>query len=681
MARVPLSGSASPRLSPGGVRVPSVGHMPFFLILVVALLFGLTPTAGASEARLEDDGTKLVVEPSGTPGIDNKVSISSTGPTENRRILVKEGATEGIGAPLGNACGPDGTAVSCPAAGVRVVDVTLGDGNDELTITGLDYPPGLLPREAFVIARGDAGNDTLIGGAGRDDLNGGAGLDTVAGRDGDDSLNGGDGPDTISGGDGNDTVDFSQRTQPLTISLDGVADDGEADERDNVLPDVEGVIGGSAGDTLTGSSAANFLDGRDGGDTLNGGAGNDNVSGGPGDDLLTGGEGEDKGFGGGGGDTLEGSTEDDELAGGTGADTVDGGGGNDKLYGGDLIIIGSDGPDQLIGGPGADRLFGGRGNDRLDGGLGPDYLSGESEKDTVTYEDRTGEVVVTLDGLANDGEADEGDNVLPDVEVILGGLEDDDLSGDAGDNTVEGGTGEDLIDGKLDPDRLLGGDRPDLVMARDGDPDEVACGDGRDLAIADREDEVIECETVDRPGSRRVVVGRYALLSPRREVGLRLPRGRRFFPLAQTVKIPIGSTIDPPEGGVVRLTTASDREGGRKLVSASGGPFTVRQRAGRRAVTRLWLSGRLPDCRNGEQQTARRARPPRKLRISEKGEGRVEVHGRYSIGGSFGTSWITEDRCDGTLTTVRRGAVRVRDLRRGRTVLVRPGHPYLAKKP
>ena len=97
-----------------------------------------------------------------------------------------------------------------------------------------------------MIARGDAGNDTLIGGAGRDDLNGGAGLDTVAGGDGDDSLNGGDGPDTISGGGGNDTVDFSQRTQPLTISLDGVADDGEAGERDNVLPDVEGVIGGSA---------------------------------------------------------------------------------------------------------------------------------------------------------------------------------------------------------------------------------------------------------------------------------------------------------------------------------------------------------------------------------------------------------------------------------------------------
>ncbi len=91
------------------------------------------------------------------------------------------------------------------AEDVTEVDVALGDGNDVLTTTGLVDPPGLLPREAFVIARGDAGDDTLTGGAERDDFNGGAGADT------------------ISGGDGIDPANFSQRTQPLTISLDGVA--------------------------------------------------------------------------------------------------------------------------------------------------------------------------------------------------------------------------------------------------------------------------------------------------------------------------------------------------------------------------------------------------------------------------------------------------------------------------
>jgi hypothetical protein len=40
---------------------------------------------------------------------------------------------------------------------------------------------------------------------------------------------------------------------------------------------------------------------------------------------------------------------------------------------------------------------------------------------------------------------------------------------------------------------------------------------------------------------------------------------------------------------------------------------------------------------------------------------------------------MTEDRCDGTLTRVLTGAVRVRDLRRHRTVVVRAGHRYLAR--
>ena len=96
MARVPLSGSASPRLSPGGVRLPSVGHMPFFLILVVALLFGLTPTAGAVVAGLgtSDEGTRLVVEEGGAVGINNNVSISST--PDGPSILVEAVAPEGM---------------------------------------------------------------------------------------------------------------------------------------------------------------------------------------------------------------------------------------------------------------------------------------------------------------------------------------------------------------------------------------------------------------------------------------------------------------------------------------------------------------------------------------------------------------------------------------------------------
>ena len=45
-----------------------------------------------------------------------------------------------------------------------------------------------------------------------------------------------------------------------------------------------------------------------------------------------------------------------------------------------------------------------------------------------------------------------------------------------------------------------------------------------------------------------------------------------------------------------------------------------------------------------------------------------------------GTRWLTRDTCAGTLTKVTRGVVSVRDLRRKRTVTVRAGHSYLARR-
>jgi ferric-dicitrate binding protein FerR (iron transport regulator) len=44
-----------------------------------------------------------------------------------------------------------------------------------------------------------------------------------------------------------------------------------------------------------------------------------------------------------------------------------------------------------------------------------------------------------------------------------------------------------------------------------------------------------------------------------------------------------------------------------------------------------------------------------------------------------GTIWLTQDPCDGTLTTVKRGRVNVRDFKRRRTVSVKAGHSYLAR--
>jgi hypothetical protein len=59
-------------------------------------------------------------------------------------------------------------------------------------------------------------------------------------------------------------------------------------------------------------------------------------------------------------------------------------------------------------------------------------------------------------------------------------------------------------------------------------------------------------------------------------------------------------------------------------------------------------------------------------------QGRFGTRGRYSAATVRGTVWDTVDRCDGTLTVVRRGTVLVTDFVRHVTVAVRAGQSYLA---
>jgi len=62
-------------------------------------------------------------------------------------------------------------------------------------------------------------------------------------------------------------------------------------------------------------------------------------------------------------------------------------------------------------------------------------------------------------------------------------------------------------------------------------------------------------------------------------------------------------------------------------------------------------------------------------------KGRFSTRGRYSAATVRGTIWTVADRCDGTLTTVKRGRVAVRDLRRRRTIVLKAGKRYLARAP
>ena len=60
--------------------------------------------------------------------------------------------------------------------------------------------------------------------------------------------------------------------------------------------------------------------------------------------------------------------------------------------------------------------------------------------------------------------------------------------------------GDDLLVGGPGRDKLYGGTANDRLFARDGQPDVVDCGPGRDSATIDRKDAVKGCERVARTG-------------------------------------------------------------------------------------------------------------------------------------------------------------------------------------
>lgn len=191
-----------------------------------------------------------------------------------------------------------------------------GAGNDMLDgYTGNDLLSGGDGNDALY---GWWGNDTMYGGSGDDQLDGFDGTDRLYGNDGADTLLGDRGADYLEGdngddylegdhfsdgavsadvfrgGAGRDFVSYQTYPTPVTVDLDGAAgDDGQAGEHDTVGADVEGVLGGSGADHLTGNGAANELDGGAGVDVLHGGGGDDTISGNDGADWLYGEAGDD----------------------------------------------------------------------------------------------------------------------------------------------------------------------------------------------------------------------------------------------------------------------------------------------------------------------------------------------------------------------------------------------------
>jgi hypothetical protein len=161
-------------------------------------------------------------------------------------------------------------------------------------------------------------------------------------------------------------------------------------------------------------------------------------------------------------------------------------------------------------------------------------------------------------------------------------------------------------------------------------------------------------------------------------VTVRLPGAAHPVALAGAATVPVGSLVDTRQGGVALKTALP---GGRTQTGTfHGGLFQVRQPEGGRGLTELVLRGPQPTCSAGGARAAATTarRPPRSL-WGHDNHGRFRTRGSNSVITVRGTTWFVSDRCDGTLTRVTSGSVSVRDLRAGRTVIVRAGHRYLAR--
>ena len=360
------------------------------------------------------------------------------------------------------------------------------------------------------IAEGGDGNDTLVGsdnhtlygGRGSDNLSfiggegseayGGSGGDTLLGQSGAEALFGDAGRDTIYGGDGADNL----------YAGESGASSG-----------LESLFGGAGTDTLWGdaSSTATYFSGGRGDDMLRVGSlrhTGDDYYGGDGSDTATFSEltrGAVIRVGGTGTATFGTNVSDftsienvtgtqgaDSIVGGAGANRLNGHLGNDSLYGGggNDTLLGDIGRDLLSISAGIAGLYGGDDDDRLlvtAGISGGGTINGGAGTDTLEVTSSAGWAI----DLVAEELVEQGNTVtLRDMEIILGGVGNDTITGDTLANSFTGGRGNDGLFGGNGADTLIGSDGNDTLIGgsgddvfsigTDGDAESIDGGSGKD---------------------------------------------------------------------------------------------------------------------------------------------------------------------------------------------------------
>jgi hypothetical protein len=275
------------------------------------------------------------------------------------------------------------------------VDVSFTEFPGTVALFGSDGNDTITGAGVGVLQTGPYGGSLFeVDGAGTDQLVGGSGNDRIA----TDNASGDTG-NTFSGGAGTDTFwTGGSSGENAAIRLDGLANDGlhcpgGGCAGNNVAGDFEIIQGGPSNDFIVGDADAEVISGEGGTDIIKGLGGND---------------------------TLRNQT--------------------DNRFSGR--------PSALYGGAGDDLFYGSTGSaDTFQGGRGVD---------TVSFAPLSSGIVVTLDGIPNDGVPGMDADVADDIERIIGTNFEDTITGGDANDTLVGGLGPDHLFGLAGNDTLSG---------------------------------------------------------------------------------------------------------------------------------------------------------------------------------------------------------------------------------
>lgn len=161
-------------------------------------------------------------------------------------------------------------------------------------------------------------------------------------------------------------------------------------------------------------------------------------------------------------------------------------------------------------------------------------------------------------------------------------------------------------------------------------------------------------------------------------VKVKVPGAKGFEPLTDARQVQVGSIIDANKG-TVRMSIANGN-GSVNTADFYEGAFKVTQlTTGTKFATMTLVGGNFKGCpRAPKAQLSGKGKTRSVRHLWGSGMGSFRTAGRFSAASVRGTKWLTDDKCNATLTRVKQGAVSVRDFVRKKTVVVKaPGH-YLA---